>query len=174
MAIALYDVSVASYLQTLGGVANVLSKGAKWSVETGTDLTEIVDTRVHPDMFPFSFQVVSVCHHSRGAIAALKSGTATPPPPAPAGGYPALQQLVDDAIAALKAETPDSINALAGGDVIFKLSEQFKMPFTAENFILSFSLPNFYFHATTTYAILRQKGVQLGKRDFMGMPRLKT
>jgi hypothetical protein len=57
--------------------------------------------------------------------------------------------------------------------MIFQLRD-FKIPFTAEGFIMSFSLPNFYFHATTTYDILRMKGVPLGKRDFMGQMRMKS
>ena len=60
-----------------------------------------------------------------------------------------------------------SNNGYAGGSVIFKLSQQ-DIPFTTENFVLSFSHPNLYFHATTTYALLRMRGVPLGKRDFMG------
>jgi len=57
--------------------------------------------------------------------------------------------------------------------VVFQMRD-FKVPFTAENFILSFSLPNFHFHATTAYDILRTKGVPLGKRDYMGALRMKT
>ena len=174
MAIELYDLSVANYLQTLGALEGVLAKGAAFAAEKGIDLTEIVDTRVHPDMFPFSFQVVSACRHSAGAIQGAKTGEFTPPGKAPEGGYPALQKLVADAIASLKAESREEINALQGKDMVFKLSDSFKLPFTVENFILSFSLPNFYFHSTTTYAILRQRGVQLGKRDFMGAMRMKT
>lgn len=174
MGIALYDLSVASYLQTLGGLAGVLEKGAAWAAESGTDLTAIVDSRVHPEMFPFSFQVVATVHHAAGTIAGAKKGVFTPPGPPPEGGYPALQKLVADAIASLKAESPEEINALAGKDMIFKLNENFKLPFTVENFVMSFSLPNFYFHATTTYAILREKGVKIGKRDFLGAMRMKT
>jgi hypothetical protein len=55
----------------------------------------------------------------------------------------------------------------------FEMGEM-RMPFTSEDFLLSFSQPNFYFHATTAYDILRWKGVKLGKRDFMGRPRLKV
>lgn len=174
MAIELYDLSVASYLQTLSAIAGVLDKGAKWSAETGTDLTTIVDTRVHPDMFPFSFQVVSACHHSWGAIQGCQAGVATPPGPAPEGGYPALQKLVADSLDNLKRLSRDEVNALEGKDVVFQLGENFKLPFTCENYLMSFSLPNFYFHCTTTYAILRGKGVKLGKRDFMGQMRMKT
>ena len=63
--------------------------------------------------------------------------------------------------------------ALEGKDVTFQIRDT-KIPFTAEGFVQSFSLPNFYFHATTAYDILRSKGVPLGKRDFLGRMRLKT
>ena len=64
------------------------------------------------------------------------------------------------------------MNAFEGKDVVFQMGD-FKMPFTAEGFLMSFSLPNLHFHATTAYDILRLKGAPLGKRDYMGPPRLK-
>ena len=69
--------------------------------------------------------------------------------------------------------SPGDVNAFEGKDVAFQFRDT-KIPFTAEEFIQSFSLPNFYFHATTAYDILRSKGVPLGKRDFLGRLRLKT
>lgn len=173
MGVSLYDISVVQFLQTLGALSGYLEKGAKFAAANNVDLTEIIDSRVHPTMLPFSFQVVSAVHHSKGAIAAMKSGKATPPGPAPEGGYPALQKLVADAIESLKGEKADEINALVGKDVLFQLGENFKLPFTAENFLMSFELPNFYFHSTMAYGILRGRGVELGKRDFMGPMRLK-
>jgi hypothetical protein len=68
--------------------------------------------------------------------------------------------------------TPEAVNALGGGDVTFKLSER-ALPFTTEDFLMSFSLPNFYFHAATAYDILRHKGAPLGKRDFLGRLKMK-
>ena len=65
------------------------------------------------------------------------------------------------------------MNALSGKDVTFQIRD-FKMPFTSEGFLMSFSLPNFHFHATTAYDILRTKGVPLGKRDYLGALRMKT
>ena len=123
-------------------------------------------------MFPFQFQVNSVAHHSLGAIEGLKKGVFAPPPPAPAQDYRALQKVIADTIDGLKKLTPAEVNALEGRDMIFQFRD-FKMPFTAEGFIMSFSLPNFYFHATTAYDILRMKGAPLGKRDFMGQLRMK-
>jgi hypothetical protein len=69
--------------------------------------------------------------------------------------------------------TPADVNALQGRDMAFQMRD-FRIPFLAETFILSFSLPNFYFHAATTYDILRAKGVPLGKRDYLGQMRIKA
>ena len=68
---------------------------------------------------------------------------------------------------------PDAINAREGAEVVFEFRKN-RLLFTAEGFLLSFSLPNFYFHATTAYDILRSKGVPLGKRDYLGALRLKA
>lgn len=173
MAIALYDLTVASYLQGLGGIIGVLEKGLKHCTENNIDPNTLVETRLHPDMLPLQFQVNSVAHHSLGAIDGVKKGLFSPPPSAPAQDYRALQKVVTDARDALTKVTPAEVNALEGRDMVFQFRD-FKMPFTAEGFLMSFSLPNFYFHATTAYDILRMKGVPLGKRDFMGQLRLKT
>ena len=172
MALSLYDVSVPNYLQTLNAVSGVLGKGLAWAEAGGHDLGDLVETRLCGDMLPFRFQVVSVCHHSRGAIAGAKAGVFTPPGASEAG-YVGLQALVAEAIAELQAVTPDEINALEGQDMVFQIGER-KLPFTVVGFLQSFSVPNFHFHATTTYDILRQKGVPLGKRDYLGAMRLKT
>lgn len=171
MAFSLYDATVANYLQILGAAGGFLDKGLAHCKEKGIDPAEIVETRIAPDMLPFRFQVVSLAHHSRGAMNAAKNGVFVPP--APKGeDYAGLQALVKAARDELSAMTPDEVNGLLGRDVMFKLGER-TLPFTAEGFLMSFSLPNFFFHATTAYAILRHKGVPLGKRDFMGRLNLK-
>jgi hypothetical protein len=86
--------------------------------------------------------------------------------------YRGLQKLVADTSAGLQRLDPAEINGLQGRDIVFQVGER-KIPFTAENFILSFSLPNFYFHTATAYDILRTKGVPLGKRDYLGQLRIK-
>jgi hypothetical protein len=173
MGVSLYDLSVGSYLQTLGAVSGFLQRGLDHFQDNNIDPADIVATRLHGDMLPFSFQIVSVAHHSLGAINGVKAGRFGPPGGDMPGDYPGLQALVTKAQDGLKALTREEVDALAGGDVTFAIGE-FKLPFTAENFLMSFSLPNFYFHAATAYDILRQKGVPLGKRDFMGGLRLKV
>jgi hypothetical protein len=173
MATSLYDLSVASYLQTVAAIGGVLERGAKHCNETGSDPNALVGVRLFDDMAPLSFQILSVAHHSVGALAGVKSGAFYPPATPAPGDYAGLQKMLVEAEAALKALAPDEVNSWEGKDVTFHLGEM-KMPFTAEGFILSFSLPNFYFHATTAYDILRMKGVPLGKRNFMGVPRMKA
>lgn len=174
MSISLYDVSVRSFLQTVGAVSGFLEKGLAHCTGAGMDPESLVETRLHGDMLPFRFQLVSVAHHSKGALDGVRAGVFAPPGAIGADlGYAGLQAMIADAHAALTAVTAAEINAFEGKDVVFALGER-KMPFTAEGFLMSFSLPNLHFHATTAYDILRQAGVPLGKRDYMGALRMKT
>jgi hypothetical protein len=173
MPISLYDLSVANYLQGLDAVSAFLGKGHEFCTGNGIDPNEMTEFRFFADMLPFHSQIVYVAHHSRGAMEGLKNGVFAPPALDQVFDYPALQKLVADATSALQRLDRQEVNALEGRDMIFQVGER-KIPFTAENFILSFSLPNFYFHAATAYDMLRTKGVPLGKRYYLGRLRLKS
>lgn len=123
-------------------------------------------------MHPFRFQIQQVVLHSVGAVEAIKTGSFQRPGERLRHDYPALQALVIAARDTLKKLKPEEINSREGAEVVQETRDS-KRLFTAEAFVLSFSLPNFYFHATTAYDILRMKGVPVGKRDFMGTLRLK-
>ena len=84
-----------------------------------------------------------------------------------------LQALVAEAKETLASYDRATVEGFEGKAMVFKLGGN-ELPFLAENFLMSFSLPNFFFHATTTYDILRMKGVPLGKRDFLGQMRMGT
>lgn len=173
MPITLYDLTVPTYLQTLGAVAGFMEKALTHCREHGLDPEKIVEMRIHPDMLPFRFQIHSVAHHSAGTMAALDSGVFRPDRGATNTTFAVLQSEIAEACAALEKLTPEAVNAHDGGTVMFEAGER-KLPFTAEEFVLSFSLPNFHFHAATGYDILRGQGVPLGKRDYMGALRLKS
>jgi hypothetical protein len=173
MSISLYEASVPNYLQTLGAVSHLLDTGLKFCSEHGIDPQTIVEMRLAPDMLPFRFQIQSVAHHSVGTIQALRDGGFGPPAGQTADDYAALQALVTRSRDTLKDLTPDDVNQCEGRDVVFRIGS-YSQTFTATNFVMSFSLPNFYFHATTAYDILRIRGVPLGKRDFMGQMRTKA
>lgn len=171
MNLSFYESSVESYLQILGSVRSILSKARQAAEEGNLDLEALVDFKLQESMLPFSFQIVSVWHQSLGAIQAMRSGEFTPPPKLGELDFAALEGLVDEAISELEKETPDDINALAGGAMVFRLGDR-EIPFTTSNFLTSFALPNFYFHATTAYDMLRMQGLPLGKKDFLGQMRV--
>lgn len=173
MTFSLYDATVANYLQILSAVGGFLEKSRTHFDEKRIDLAEIVESRLTPDMLPLRFQIVSVAHHSHGAMEAAKNGVFVPTSGKPDLDFAALQALVAEARNELSGLTPEAVNALVGRDVTFKLGDR-TLPFTAEGFLMSFSLPNFFFHATTAYDIIRHKGAPIGKRDFMGRLKLKA
>ena len=173
MAIPLYDLTVVNFLQTLGAVAGFLDKGLAHCTDASVESGALVGSRLYEDMMPLSFQIVSVVHHSLGAIDGVKAGVFTPPAEAVPPDYAGMQKRVADTRLALQQLSPAEVNALEGRDVKFEFRGR-SIPFTAEGFLLSFSIPNFYFHATTAYDILRNRGVKLGKRDFLGQLRIKT
>ncbi len=167
MSISFYDTSVGSYQQVLGSVATILDKGAAFAAESEIDLSEIVATKLREDMMPFHFQIVSVCHHSWGALQGMRDGRFLPPSFELDKDYQGLQSLVGEAQEGVASISESEVADLAEKSMVFVIGDR-EMPFTNTNFLLSFSLPNFYFHATTTYDILRMLGAPLGKMDFLG------
>jgi hypothetical protein len=170
MGISLYDATVLSFIQTVDAMQGTLQKGLAYCKEQNLDPEIIVESRVHPDMLPFRFQLTSVANHSAGAIECAKAGVFGRPPQQPALKYAELQSLLAESSAKLKAYAPADINALQGRELKFQAGGT-DIKFMAENFLLTFSLPNLHFHAATAYGILRGKGVPLGKRDFLGAMR---
>ncbi len=169
MSVSLYDASVARFLQSLGAVSGYLDKGRSHCEENNIDLNEIVETRLYPDMLPFRFQIIQVVSHSMGAINGAQAGEYLPKPAAEDLDYQALQDLVAEAQSGLQQVTVEVVNGLEGKEIRTPW-----WPFTAEGFLMSFSLPSFYFHVTTAYDILRTKGVPVGKLDFLGQLNIKT
>ena len=173
MAISLYDVSVTSFLQVVGSVETILARGLAHAHDNALDPEGLVSARLTHDMLPLAFQVLSVAHHSIDAIEGCKAGVFGVPGAIGQPTYADLQKLVTDAKAGLLALTPDEVNALEGKKVVFRMPT-FEIPFTAEGFLMSFSLPNLHFHATTAYDILRANGAPLGKRDYLGAMRISA
>ena len=170
MAISLYDISVASFQQVLGAVGGFMEKGKVHCEEQRIDLAELVEATLHPDMLPLRFQIISVAHRSLGAMNGVQAGKFSPPS-ALELDYSGLQQLVADARSGLDGLDRAQVEAFEGNEVIFQIGD-FKLEFIAEDFLMTFSLPNLHFHATTAYDILRMQGVPLGKLDYMGRMRV--
>lgn len=185
MTISLYDLSVPTFLQTVTAVAGFLDRTVAHCAKTGADPDDLVDARLFADMAPFHFQIEALVHHGVWGLEAVRTGAFAPPALVGAVPFADLQAMVGEAAAALEALTPDEVNGWASRTLDISLyrpvDEQEattskwvprQLAFTSETFLLSFSLPNFHFHAVTAYAILRTRGVPLGKRDYEG--RLRT
>jgi hypothetical protein len=172
MALTLYEVTVRPFLQTVGAVGGILDRGLAHCTENNINPDDIVNARLVENMLPFRFQIMSVAHHSLGAIEAVKAGVSGPPS-GEALDYSGLQKLIADTHAGLTALKPEEINDLQRKDVVFKMPGM-AIPFTAEGYLLSFAIPNLHFHATTAYDILRMKGAPLGKRDYLGALQIKV
>jgi uncharacterized protein len=172
MSFSLYDAVIPAYLQILPAVSGLLAKAKAFCADKGVSEADIIGTRLVADMLPFSYQARSVALHSLGAIEGVRNGIFRPDMTPPPETFAALDEKITDALTAIKQIDAAEINGFIGQDMIFQLGER-QMKFTAENFLLSFAQPNFYFHATTVYDILRHKSVAIGKRDFLGAMRLK-
>jgi hypothetical protein len=172
MSFSLYDAVVPSYIQILAAVSGLITKAESFCTDRGITPHEIIGARLAEDMLPFAYQVRSTAGHSLGAIEAVRSGTFIPDVSPLAETFAALKAQIDLAHTALTAVAASEVDGFVGRDVRFSFRDR-HVDYTAENFLLSFSQPNFYFHATTTYDILRWKGLPLGKRDFIGRPRSK-
>ncbi len=173
MPFSLYDITVPAFRQQLGAIAGLLNKAEAHCTEKSVAPAALIEARLIEGMLPFNYQVKSTVVHSVGALGALAAGVFSPDMTPPPTSFAELKHKIAGALQALEAFTPADLNSYEGRDMRFEFKE-FKLPFTAENFLLSFSLPNFYFHATTAYDILRHKGVAVGKRDFTGQLRLKS
>ncbi len=174
MSISLYDATIPCFLQSLGAAIGMTDKAEAHCAEKGISEQALLSAHFGEDMLPLSWQLKWINTHSLGAIEGVRAGLFQPDRTAPAESLAALRDQIIATIAALKAISPEEIEDLVGRDMTFSIpAMNIELTFTAENFLLSFSLPNFYFHATTAYDLLRDQGVPLGKRDFLGAMRIK-
>jgi hypothetical protein len=171
MPISLHAAFVPSALQMLGSTRGLIDKAEQWCATHSAEPRDLIGCRLIDDMLAFDYQVKSVAVHTAGAIAGAKSGTFSPDMSDPPGSFDALRAKIDEAVAALEAESEETMEGLIGAPVDFAFKGKVRMSFDAEEFLLTFSQPNFYFHAATAYDILRMKGVEIGKIDFLGAMR---
>lgn len=173
MNLSLYQATVPSFLQILGPLAGLIDKAREHCKAQGGAEAELCDSRLAPDMWPFAKQVMATIQHSAGAVAGVRKGETGPDLTPPPTSFDALSAAVAEAIAELKAVAPQDIDSIAANDTCFRFGER-TMPFTVKDYLLSFALPNFYFHASMAYAVLRNQGVAIGKMDFLGAVRMKA
>ncbi|MBK8861891.1 MAG: DUF1993 domain-containing protein [Sphingomonadales bacterium] len=174
MSLSLYEAFVPNCQQVVGALANLIDKGEAFAKDKGISDEDMIGARLAEDMWNLPWHVRSCWVHSAYVISLLPSGEFSPDFTQIPDSWDAMRAQVAATLDGLAKVTPEELEAVADSTIGFVLGGKRLMEFTGQNFLLSFSQPNVYFHATTFYDILRMKGVPLGKRDFMGVPRFKS
>ncbi len=168
MSLSLHAALVPSWLQYIGSGERLVTKAQDWSEENGLEPADILSAALAEDMLPFAYQIKSMWTHSSYAAARASEGVFLPETSTPPDSFAGLHEKLAQARQELEALDPQLLDTIADKEMLFKIGDKVRMPFTVRNFLLSFSQPNFYFHTTTAYAILRVKGLKLGKLDYLG------
>jgi hypothetical protein len=166
MTISMYQASAPVYVQFLKAVSHVLDKGAAFAEQRKLDPAMLLQARLYPDMHPLVKQVQIFTDQATRAISRL-AGVEPPAFPDTETTFAELKTRIEKAIAHVESFKPEQIDGSEDRDIVMK-SPRGDMNFKGQQYLLGFSLPNLFFHATTTYSILRHVGVELGKMDFMG------
>jgi len=166
MQISMYDISLPVLNLALGNLKHIISKGAAHCSEHGIDESVIINTRLYPDMLPFSKQVEIATDISKGCAARL-SGADMPTFEDDEATFAALTDRCDKTLAFVNSVATDQINGTEEKEVVLKLPS-IELTFNGYDYVTKFVVPNVQFHIATAYGILRNNGVVLGKADFLG------
>jgi hypothetical protein len=166
MTISLYDASVPVYTQMLGALDKVLGKAEAWAEARKIDNRVLVQARLFPDMLPLASQVRIACDAARAGTARL-AGVDFPKYEDSEQTIAELRQRIAGTLAFIAQVPRESIAGQEERDITIPLRER-KLEMKGQAFLLHWSLPNFFFHVTTAYDILRHNGLEVGKADFLG------
>ncbi len=165
MAITMYGASVPVFLQLLGGLKGFLEKGEAAITAKKLDPEVVLNLRLYPDMFTLARQVRQASEHALGAGRA--AGVDVPQLPAIDNSFAEMYARIDKTIDFLKGLTPAQLDGKEDGTVTLMQGGN-ERKLRAQAYLYHLAMPNFYFHITTAYNLLRSLGVEIGKRDFMG------
>jgi len=165
MAITMYQASAPVFIKLLGNLKGILEKAAAHAAAKKVDESVFVNARLYPDMLPLSAQVQIASDMARGTMARL-TGAEPSPLEDKEKTIAELIARIDAAVAQVRSFQAAQIDGSETRQITRKLGGN-TMTFTGLDYLLTFAMPNFYFHVTTTYAILRHNGVDLGKGDFL-------
>jgi hypothetical protein len=166
MSFSMYDLSVPIFDRRLKALAAILDKAAAHTEAKKIDPAAFMTDRLYPDMFPFWLQVQSACDHAKNITARL-TGVEMPIFDQTEQTFDGLKARIDATLAFVNAAAPESFEGADTRTVTFVTGGKERQT-TGLDYFLNSGLPNFYFHLTTAYGILRHNGVELGKRDFIG------
>ena len=166
MTISMYQASIPAFIRILNNLSAILDKAAAHAEAKKIDLAVFVNARLAPDMFPLSRQIQIATDGVKGCAARL-AGVEVPGYPDTESTFPELKARIAKTIDFLKSFKPAQIDGSEEKKIALKVGGQ-ELTFLGQPYLLTFVIPNFYFHVTTAYDILRHNGVDIGKRDFLG------
>jgi len=163
----IYDLTIAPLLRSLKNLDAIVGKAEAYAnADENIDPATLVQARLYPNMRPFIFQIRVATDTAKGAAARL-SGRAVPSWPDEETTFAEVHERIGKAIDYLSGFKPADFTGAEKRAIEFKLGPR-SVKFTGISYIADFVLPNFYFHVTTAYNILRHNGVVIGKRDYLG------
>ncbi|MBU3577293.1 DUF1993 family protein [Polynucleobacter sp. UK-Kesae-W10] len=166
MAISMYQASIPQFTKMLTNLANILQKGEAFAKAKNVDGAVLVGDRLALDMFPLSKQVQIACDQVKNGMARL-AGIEPPKFEDHESTFAELQERIAKTIAFAQSIQPAQVDGTETKEIKFSIKE-WNFEFIGEQYLFAWIMPNFYFHVTTAYNILRHNGVEIGKADFLG------
>lgn len=168
MTISMYQASAPRFANTLKNLSAILDKAQAHADARKIDPKVLTAARLYPDMFPMLRQVQSACDTAKGAVARL-AGVEIPVHEDTEQTLEELKARIAKTIAFINTIKPAQVDGSEEREVVLKFRSG-EVKFKGMQYLLGHALPNFYFHVTTAYDILRHNGVEIGKRDYIGTP----
>jgi hypothetical protein len=167
MTISLYAASIPVFKQMINGTSAILSKAEQHAAAKNIEPTALLQDRLFPDMFPLIRQVQIAADFARGVSARL-AGVDVPKYDDNEQTFADLHALLAKTLTFIDGFTPAQIDGNEGREIVTRPGTPKEKKFNGQSYLLSYGLPQFFFHITTVYAILRHNGLDIGKRDYMG------
>jgi uncharacterized protein len=167
MSFGMYQASVPVFLQMLNNLTAILDKAEAYAAERKIEPEVLLNWRLAPNMFALTRQIQIAADFAKGTTARL-AGREVPKYADEEKSFAELKARIARTVKFVEGFAAKDIDGSEGRDITLTVGGQ-DMHFKGEPYLVHFALPNFYFHATTAYAILRSSGVEIGKRDFLGM-----
>jgi|SRR5438477_8451970 len=166
MSPTMYDASAPVFERMLANLSRILAKAEAYALEQRVDPAAFLQARLYPDMFPLMRQVQTACDHAKGATARL-AGLEPPRFADEEQTFEEIRQRIDRTLEYIGSVPPSLIGQSASRAIVLKLGGR-ETQFGGTDYLFTFALPNFFFHVTTAYDILRHGGLDIGKRDYLG------
>ena len=163
----MYDASVPVFRQMLGSLGALLEKAEAHATARKIEPDALLQARLYPDMFPLVRQVQVACDFARGVCARL-AGAEVPAYEDQERSFEELRGLVAKSLGFIESLEPSRFDAAATREIVTRPGTPKEKRFSGQAYLLSYGLPQFFFHHATAYALLRHNGVEIGKRDYMG------